>query len=56
MLVDDVNVEAGEDDGVVPVQGVTVQLRILPLLPLNIKGLESSRRDSLFSSVIFQAC
>ncbi len=37
MLVDHVNVEAGEDDGVVPVQGISVQLSILSLLPLNIK-------------------
>ncbi len=37
MLVDHVNVEAGEDDSMVPVQGISVQLRILPLLPLNIK-------------------
>jgi hypothetical protein len=37
VLVDDVNVKAGEDDGVVPVQGISVQLCILPLLPLNIK-------------------
>jgi hypothetical protein len=55
VLVYDVNVEAGEDDGVVPVQGITVQLGILPLLPLDIKELESSRRDSMFSCVIFQA-
>ncbi len=53
MLVDHVNVEAGEDDGMVPVQGITVQLGILPLLPLNSKELELSRRDSVFSSVIF---
>ncbi len=37
MLVDHVNVEAGEDDSVVPVQGISVQLGVLPLLPLKIK-------------------